>query len=128
MGRDPRPSLPANNILRSQGLGQLDQHHRRTLEQGGPQRELLKAALSAQGVGVAAQRAFPGDEVLVHPHRRRGSERECPECQGSIAVPDHSEPASRLQDPGGGIQQEPVCGVPGLQVRRLDVRDPAQAG
>ena len=125
-----------------QGPGQLEQDQGGALQQCGAQRELFEAGVDAQGLGVGAQRPFTGDEVLVDPdgvgpgHQGAGVQgpvRQGAEGQGTVPVPHHREPSAGLQQAGrvhlkGRVQQEPVRGVPGLQVGGLDIRESSQPG
>ena len=122
-----------------QGLGQLEEHHVGPGQQPGPERVLFEAAGDAQLPGVVAKGPFPGDEVLVHADGAvpaaggGGVESQGTEGQGTVAVPHDGEPAAGVQGSGsehvrGGVQEKLVRGVPGLQVGRLHIREPAQPG
>ena len=111
-----------------QTLRRLQQHDPGTVDQLGSQRQDRIAAgqpepprvvcpsqLSGQRVGVAADAgaAEPGS----------GAERQC-----AVPIADHHDLArpSLGKRGSGGVQQQPVGGIDGVQVRRLDVRKPAQ--
>ena len=121
-----------------QGLGQLEEHHIRPGQQPGPERVLFEAAGNARRPCVVAKGLFPGDEVLVRsdgavPAAGGVVESQGTERQGTVAVPHDGEPAAGVQGSGrehvrGGVQEELVRGVPGLQVGRLHIREPAQPG
>ena len=130
-----------------EGLGQLEEHQVGPRQEPGPQRELFEAAGDTQLRGVVAEGPLTGDEVLVHAHRTgpaaggvgvggvgvEHTEREGAEGQRTVPVPHDGDPAAGVEGSGSeqvrsGVQKESVRGVPGLQVGRLHVREPAQPG
>ena len=141
-----------NLVQFREGFGQLEEHDGGPRQELRSQRVLFKAAGDAQLRGVVPERPLTGDEVLMHAHRtgpaaggvRVGAgvgvgvgvehtEREGAEGQRTVPVPHDGDPAAGVEGSGseqvrGGVQEEFVRGVPGLQVGRLHVREPAHPG
>ncbi|MCY1245171.1 hypothetical protein D9M72_582980 [compost metagenome] len=109
-------------------LGQLQQHHVGVGEKGPTKRQLLKAGVRSKSCGVVAEGPLPRYQVLVDLHVPDAAGGQRPESEGAVAVTHYRDSAVRGEQSGRCFQEQPVGGIPGLQVGGFDIREPAQTG
>jgi len=111
-----------------QALRRLQQHHPGAGEQLAGQRAIAIATGQSEPFGVRGPGQLTGQRIGVaadpgtaEPGGRAQGER-------AVVIADDRQlaRAGRRQRLGGGVQQQPVGGIDGMQVRRLDVRIPPQ--